>query len=166
VCKVYEVGEEDGRPYIAMELVDGEPLDRAATKLTVEQKVLLVKRVIEAIQAAHAVGLVHCDLNPANILVASVGQTKLTTLLSGLHRSQHLDTPAAPSPIRELPAVLGRQREEWRGPPSRGGGRAGGGPGVVSGPAGAEAAGGRHSAPNPAARSAKGAARSWPGPLK
>jgi tetratricopeptide (TPR) repeat protein/predicted Ser/Thr protein kinase len=69
VCKVYEVGKEDGRPYIAMEFVDGEPLDVAAGRLSVEHKVLLVKQVAEAVQAAHAAGLVHRDLKPANILV-------------------------------------------------------------------------------------------------
>jgi tetratricopeptide (TPR) repeat protein/predicted Ser/Thr protein kinase len=70
VCKVYEVGEDDGRPYIAMEFVAGEPLDVAARELSLEHKVLLVRRVAEAVQAAHAVGLVHRDLKPANILVA------------------------------------------------------------------------------------------------
>ncbi|MEE4271610.1 MAG: tetratricopeptide repeat protein [Thermoanaerobaculales bacterium] len=69
ICKVYEVGEEDGRPFIAMEYVDGDPLDVAAARLSLEQKVLLVKKVVEAIQAAHAAGLVHRDLKPANILV-------------------------------------------------------------------------------------------------
>jgi tetratricopeptide (TPR) repeat protein/predicted Ser/Thr protein kinase len=70
VGKVYEVGEDDGRPFIAMEFVDGEPLDDAAAGLPLEHKVLLVKKVAEAIQAAHAAGLVHRDLKPANILVA------------------------------------------------------------------------------------------------
>ena len=69
VGKVYEVGEDDGRPFIAMEFVDGEPLDEAAAGLSLEHKVLLVRKVAEAIQAAHAVGLVHRDLKPANILV-------------------------------------------------------------------------------------------------
>jgi len=69
VGKVYEVGEDDGRPFIAMEFVDGKPLDDAAAGLSLEHKVLLVKKVAEAIQAAHAAGLVHRDLKPANILV-------------------------------------------------------------------------------------------------
>ena len=69
VCKVYEVGEDDGRPFIAMEFVDGVPLDAAAAKLTLEQKILLVRKVTEAVQAAHSAGLVHRDLKPANILV-------------------------------------------------------------------------------------------------
>jgi len=71
VCKVYEVGEEDGRPFIAMEYVDGAPLDIAANELSLEQKIVLVKEIVEAVQAAHAAGLVHRDLKPANILVAN-----------------------------------------------------------------------------------------------
>ncbi len=73
VCKVYEVGDEDGCPYIAMEYVDGRPLDEAARDLSLEQKVLLVRRVADAVQAAHAAGLVHRDLKPANILVTDDG---------------------------------------------------------------------------------------------
>ncbi len=69
VGKVYEVGEDEGRPYIAMEYVDGRPLDIAAAGLSLEHKVLLVKQVAEAVQAAHAAGLIHRDLKPANILV-------------------------------------------------------------------------------------------------
>ena len=69
VCKVYEVGSDDGRPYIAMEYVDGDPLDVAAKTLTLEQKIILVKEITEAVQAAHSAGLIHRDLKPANILV-------------------------------------------------------------------------------------------------
>ncbi len=70
VCRVYEVGEDDGRPFIAMQYVDGRHLDDAARDLSLEQKVLLLREVAEAVQAAHAVGLVHRDLKPTNILVA------------------------------------------------------------------------------------------------
>lgn len=69
VGKVYEVGSDDGRPFIAMEFVDGKPLDEASAGLSLEHKVLLVQKVADAIQAAHAAGLVHRDLKPANILV-------------------------------------------------------------------------------------------------
>ncbi len=69
VCRVYEVGEEDGRPYIAMEYVDGVPLDLAVKDLSLEQKIVLVREITDAVQAAHSAGLVHRDLKPANILV-------------------------------------------------------------------------------------------------
>jgi len=74
VCRVYEVGETDeGRPYIAMEYVAGRPLDEAAAGMTREQRVEVVRRVAEAVHAAHGVGLVHRDLKPANVLVTETG---------------------------------------------------------------------------------------------
>ena len=69
VCKVFEVGMDDGRPFIAMEYVEGKPLNVAVEGLSIEQKVLLIKQVTDAVQAAHAAGLIHRDLKPANILV-------------------------------------------------------------------------------------------------
>lgn len=70
VAKVYEVGYlEDGRPFIAMQLIEGRPLDEVAPRLTLDQRIQLVATVAEAVQAAHAIGLVHRDLKPSNILV-------------------------------------------------------------------------------------------------
>jgi serine/threonine protein kinase len=70
ICQVYAVGEDDGRPYVAMQYVEGRHLDEAAEGMSLEQKVLLIKQVAEAVQAAHAAGLIHRDLKPSNILVA------------------------------------------------------------------------------------------------
>ncbi len=69
VCAVYEVGRLDGRPYIAMQWIDGVPLDEAVADLPLERKVHLFLTVLDAVRAAHEVGLVHRDLKPANILV-------------------------------------------------------------------------------------------------
>ncbi len=69
VCRVYEVGERDGRAFIAMQYIEGRPLDEAAASLPLETKVALVKTVAEAVHAAHTVGLIHRDLKPGNILV-------------------------------------------------------------------------------------------------
>jgi len=70
VAKVYEVGYlEDGRPFIAMQLIEGKPLNEVARRLTLDQKIGLLATVAEAVQAAHATGLVHRDLKPSNILV-------------------------------------------------------------------------------------------------
>ena len=69
ICKVYEVGSVAGRPYIAMQEIDGVTLDAAARTITLEQKVQLVREVAEAMHAAHRLGLIHRDLKPNNILV-------------------------------------------------------------------------------------------------
>ncbi|WP_437291219.1 protein kinase domain-containing protein [Sorangium sp. So ce406] len=69
VCKVYEVGEVDGKAYIAMQYIDGEPLGDAAPTLTVEQKVLLVRDAAEGIHEAHRAGIIHRDIKPGNIMV-------------------------------------------------------------------------------------------------
>lgn len=69
VCKIHEVGNFSGRPYIAMQLIEGETLGTASSKMTLEQKVVVMKQVADAIQAAHRLGIIHRDIKPANIMV-------------------------------------------------------------------------------------------------
>jgi tetratricopeptide (TPR) repeat protein/predicted Ser/Thr protein kinase len=69
VAEVYDVGEWEGRPYIAMQLIEGVPLDQAVRDLSLEQRVRLLAVVAHAVHAAHAEGLIHRDLKPGNIMV-------------------------------------------------------------------------------------------------
>jgi serine/threonine-protein kinase len=69
VCQVYEVGEVQGRPFIAMQYVPGVPMGQLAAELTLEQKVLVLRDAAEGVHAAHRAGLIHRDLKPSNILV-------------------------------------------------------------------------------------------------
>ncbi|HLM43554.1 MAG TPA: serine/threonine-protein kinase, partial [Myxococcaceae bacterium] len=69
VCQVYEVGEFQGRAYIAMQYVEGLPLHELARELTVEQKAVVLRDVALGVHEAHRVGLIHRDLKPSNILV-------------------------------------------------------------------------------------------------
>jgi predicted Ser/Thr protein kinase len=69
VCKVHEVGEVQGKPYIAMQFVDGLTLGQLSSELTVEQKALALRDAAEGVHAAHRAGLIHRDLKPSNILV-------------------------------------------------------------------------------------------------
>ncbi|NMO16366.1 protein kinase [Pyxidicoccus fallax] len=73
VCKVYEVGEVQGRVFIAMQYVDGQPLNALVDALTVEQKVMLLREAAEGVHAAHRAGLVHRDIKPSNVLVERTG---------------------------------------------------------------------------------------------
>jgi len=69
ICKVYEVGEAQGHPYIAMQFIAGGSFGALADQLTIEQKVLIVKQVAEAMHFSHRAGLIHRDLKPSNIMV-------------------------------------------------------------------------------------------------
>lgn len=69
ICQVHEVGEVDGHRYIAMQLIDGEALGALDSELTLEQKVIIIASVAEAVHAAHRRGLIHRDLKPSNIMV-------------------------------------------------------------------------------------------------
>lgn len=74
VCKVLEVGEVEGKAYIAMQLVDGRSLQQAYAELGLTQKVRIVRDVAEALDAAHQLGIIHRDIKPANIMVGGDGR--------------------------------------------------------------------------------------------
>jgi protein kinase-like protein len=69
ICRVYEVGELEGRPFIAMQLVEGKTLAAMGGELKRDEKVRVMRDVALAVQAAHEAGLIHRDLKPSNILV-------------------------------------------------------------------------------------------------
>lgn len=69
VCKVFEVGEVEGKVFIAMQHIRGLPLDVAALQLSLEQKVMVLRDAALGVHEAHRVGIIHRDLKPSNILV-------------------------------------------------------------------------------------------------
>ena len=79
-CQIYEVGEQDGRPYFALEFVEGGSLAQrlAGTPLPAREAAALVETLAEAVQAAHDGGVVHRDLKPANVLLTADGTPKIT----------------------------------------------------------------------------------------
>ncbi|MCY1046836.1 protein kinase [Corallococcus sp. bb12-1] len=69
VCQVYEVGHVEGKVFIAMQYIDGQPLSALGRSLTVEQKALVMREAALGVHEAHRVGLIHRDIKPSNIMV-------------------------------------------------------------------------------------------------
>jgi serine/threonine-protein kinase len=111
VCGVYEVGEVEGRPYIALQFVDGKPLHEVAAELSLDDKIAVMRDVAMAVHEAHEAGIVHRDLKPSNIMVertddgrwfpivTDFGLAREATVEAGITESGvPLGTPAYMSP--------------------------------------------------------------------
>lgn len=81
VCRVYDIGEHDGQPFLAMEFIDGEDLAsllRRVGRVPEEKGLQFARELCSALAAVHEQGLLHRDLKPANVMLDGRGRVRLT----------------------------------------------------------------------------------------
>lgn len=129
IVTIFEVGESEGRSFIATELVRGETLAQiiARGRLPEKEAVHIARQILAALRAAHEAGIVHRDLKPANVMVRSDGTVKvldfgLATLIQNTASEESTTVADTLTFATALGRVMGTPGyaapEQWEGRPA------------------------------------------------
>ena len=110
VCRVYDLGDHAGQPFLAMEFVDGEDLASVLVRLgrvPAEKGVEIARQLAGALAAVHDQGLVHRDLKPANVMLDGRGRVRLTDFgLAAAAAELSADDARSGTPAYQAPEQL------------------------------------------------------------
>jgi serine/threonine-protein kinase len=110
VCRVFDIGDADGVPFLTMEYVDGEDLAslvRRIGRLSSDKAIEIARQVCAGLAAAHERGVIHRDLKPANLMLDGAGKIRITDFgLAAIEASLDLADLKAGTPAYMAPEQL------------------------------------------------------------
>jgi serine/threonine-protein kinase len=110
VCRVFDIGDTDGIPFLTMEYVDGEDLAsliRRIGRVSTDKAIEIARQVCAGLAAAHERGVIHRDLKPANVMLDSSGRIRITDFgLAALAASLEASDVKAGTPAYMAPEQL------------------------------------------------------------